>query len=169
MPRPTTWSVVSPQLTEISTPGTQWRPWARAAAAASSSPSVLSWSVSAIASVPVRAASSISWVGESKPSERVEWLCRSKFSKCASAKVARNYIKINALTPGIRMRPIEFVDDGRAATRELVARFEEAARDWEERALGADLPGLRSRVTVLEAIDRQYGGHAELALEGADE
>jgi len=37
----------------------------------------VSWSVSAIASAPVRAASSISCVGDSKPSDAVEWLCKS--------------------------------------------------------------------------------------------
>ena len=67
------------------------------------------------------------------------------------------------------MRPIEFLDDGRVATRDLVARFDAAASEWAQRAVGADLPGLRSRLAALEAIDRQYGGHAALALEGADE
>src|SRR5260221_12073721 len=66
--------------TEISTPGTSVTPERLAAAAASARPSVVSWSVSAIASTPVRAASSISCVGDSRPSEKIEWLCKSKLS-----------------------------------------------------------------------------------------
>ena len=77
MPRPTTWTVVSPQLTEISTPVTNPMPAFLAASAASSSPSIVSWSVSAMACTPWLAPNSISCVGDSNPSDAVEWLCRS--------------------------------------------------------------------------------------------
>ena len=42
MPRPTTWTVVSPQVTEISTPPTNSTPSLRAASPASSRPSTVS-------------------------------------------------------------------------------------------------------------------------------
>jgi hypothetical protein len=59
--------------------------------------------------------------------------------------------------------PITFGDEGQAATRELVARFREAAqRD-------ARLVALRPGFDMLEAIDRQYGGTKRLTLEETPE
>lgn len=59
--------------------------------------------------------------------------------------------------------PIQFGDEGQVATRELNARFREAAqRD-------ARLVALRPGFEMLEAIDRQHGGSSALALEDAPE
>jgi hypothetical protein len=59
--------------------------------------------------------------------------------------------------------PITFGDEGQVATRELVARFREAAqRD-------ARLVALRPGFDMLEAIDRQYGGSKPLTLEETPE
>ena len=68
---------------------------------------MVSWSVSAIASAPVRAASSISSVGVEVFQEG-------------------NYI-IDRLLP-MDTKPIAFADDGRRATRELLRRFDEISR-----------------------------------------
>jgi len=57
------------------------------------------------------------------------------------------------------VKPIAFADDGRLATRELVRRF---------KALGQS-PELGARLETLEALDRQYGGRAPLALEDVGE
>jgi hypothetical protein len=67
------------------------------------------------------------------------------------------------------MRPIAFGDGGREATRELIARFDSEAPGW--RALDATgrVEALRRRLAALEAIDRQYGSHAPITLENADE
>src|SRR5207244_12689701 len=59
-----------------------------------------------------RSASSISWVGDSRPSDRVEWLCKSKFSK------PRLY------HPGMEIRPVRFGGESALATRELLRRFD---------------------------------------------
>ena len=56
-------------------------------------------------------------------------------------------------------KPIAFADDGRLATRELLARF---------RALGHG-GELGTRLETLEALDRQHGGRARLALEDVAE
>src|SRR5581483_11724180 len=61
-----------------STPGTNVKPgWRAAAARASASPSVESWSVRAKMRTPLRAARSTSCVGVSRPSEAVLWLWKS--------------------------------------------------------------------------------------------
>jgi hypothetical protein len=79
----------------------------------------------------------------------------------------RNYIKINALTRDF-MNTIHFGDEGRAATRELLARFDRASGAWTE-FVGADRIGtLQRNLAALEALDRQYGSHGPLALEGID-
>ncbi len=67
------------------------------------------------------------------------------------------------------MQPIRFGDEGRAATREFVARFEAAIPAWEGSVGRARLDELRARFATLEQIDRQYGGETPLRLEGADE
>jgi hypothetical protein len=56
-------------------------------------------------------------------------------------------------------KPIAFADDGRLATREMVARFDALGHG---RDLGA-------RMATLEALDRQYGGRAKLELEDVAE
>ena len=67
------------------------------------------------------------------------------------------------------MQPIRFGDEGLLATRELLARFEEAAPSWEPHVGPARLAALRGQLATLERIDRQYGGESPLALEGSDE
>lgn len=63
------------------------------------------------------------------------------------------------------VQPIRLGDEGQAATRGLVRALEShAALHPSESAEGA-LHALRT----LESLDRQYGGHAPLALEGVDE
>lgn len=58
-------------------------------------------------------------------------------------------------------KPIAFADDGRRATRELLRQFD-ALRHFPREVDRLDLAG---RLETLEAIDRQYGGSAPLALE----
>jgi hypothetical protein len=63
------------------------------------------------------------------------------------------------------IQPIRIGDEGQAATRELVRLLEShAAADPSDHAAGA-LAALRS----LEALDRQYGGHAPISVEGAED
>jgi hypothetical protein len=57
-------------------------------------------------------------------------------------------------------KPIAFADDGRRATRDLLRLFDERPSPDRE---------LRSRLEALEALDRQYGGSAPLALEDVAE
>src|SRR6266511_6082101 len=64
-------------VADSSTPGTKPMPTSWATAAASPSPSVVSWSVSATTSSPRSRASRTSSAGVNVPSERVEWACRS--------------------------------------------------------------------------------------------
>ena len=67
------------------------------------------------------------------------------------------------------MQPIRFGDEGQAATREFLARFESAAGGWARQAGAPRLDELRTHLSSLERIDRQYGGSVPLQLEGADE
>ena len=67
----------APQVTDISTPGMSSTPNLLAADAASRSPEVLSWSVSAIMSTPAAAARPTSSPGARDPSEAEEWVWRS--------------------------------------------------------------------------------------------
>ncbi|MBC8023583.1 MAG: hypothetical protein H7Y14_10715 [Burkholderiales bacterium] len=60
-------------------------------------------------------------------------------------------------------KPIAFADDGRHATRELLRHFDELA--VEDVPRDPDRIDLRARLETLDAIDRQYGGRARLALE----
>ncbi len=60
-------------------------------------------------------------------------------------------------------KPIAFADDGRHATRELLRRFDELA--GEDAPRHPDRIELGARLQTLEAIDRQYGGRARLAIE----
>ena len=60
-------------------------------------------------------------------------------------------------------KPIAFADDGRRATRELVRRFDGLPPGRFPR--GVDRLELGGRIETLEAIDRQYGGNAPIALE----
>ena len=63
------------------------------------------------------------------------------------------------------IQPIRIGDEGQAATREMVRSVEaHAAAEPSPHAEGA-LQALRT----LESLDRQYGGHAPLALEGLEE
>ena len=67
------------------------------------------------------------------------------------------------------MQPIRFGDEGQAATRELVARFENASPKWAPRVGEDRLQSLRAQLATLERIDRQYGGEAPLQLEGIED
>lgn len=58
-------------------------------------------------------------------------------------------------------RPIRFVDDGQAATRELVRRYEALPIQGGE--------DLHRRLRSLEALDRQHGGTGVLPVEDAAE
>jgi hypothetical protein len=61
------------------------------------------------------------------------------------------------------IHPIRFDDEGLAATRELARRIDSLAP--------VKLQGftkVREDVATLESLDRQYGGHAALTLEGID-
>ena len=62
-------------------------------------------------------------------------------------------------------KPIAFADDGRRATRELLRQFD-GLRQFPREVDRLDLAG---RLETLEAIDRQYGGNAPLALEDVAE
>ena len=62
-------------------------------------------------------------------------------------------------------KPIAFADDGRLATRELLRQFD-GLRHFPR---DLDRLDLRGRLETLEAIDRQYGGTAPLALEDVAE
>ena len=65
------------------------------------------------------------------------------------------------------MQTIPFVDEGRDATRELVARFERLAPAWGSTA-PARVDSLRRQLATLEALDRRHGGHAVLEVEDAE-
>ena len=58
-------------------PGTSRMPWRRAAAVASSQPSVVSWSVSASVVRPASTAQATTCAGGSVPALAGEWTCRS--------------------------------------------------------------------------------------------
>ena len=65
------------------------------------------------------------------------------------------------------IQTIRFGDEGAAATRELLARFDALAP-----AARLDAPTLqriRTQLAALAALDRQYGGMAPLPVEDADE
>lgn len=62
-------------------------------------------------------------------------------------------------------QPIRFGDEGQAATRELLRRFDTLAGQLRDIPVDA----LRGQLRTLESIDRQHGGAATLALEDADE
>ena len=62
-------------------------------------------------------------------------------------------------------KPIAFADDGRRATRELLRQFDALPHVPRE----VDRLDLGARLETLEAIDRQYGGNATLALEDVSE
>lgn len=66
------------------------------------------------------------------------------------------------------MATIAFRDEGRDATRELLARFDEAAPAWREFAGDERLEALRRHLRTLEALDLQHGGSAPLELEDVD-
>lgn len=63
------------------------------------------------------------------------------------------------------VQPIRFGDEGQAATRELLRRFEHLARRRPELATRP----LQRHFRTLEAIDRQYGGLSPLPLEDVPE
>jgi hypothetical protein len=67
----------------------------------------------------------------------------------------------------MEIRTIRFGDEGEAATRELLRRFDALG----ERAglPAATLKALRAQLATLESLDRQYGGMGPLALEDLDE
>src|SRR5258706_1329755 len=59
------------------------------------------------------------------------------------------------------IQPIRFGDEGQAATRELLRRFDALA--------GGAAPQLRAQLATLERLDRQYGGTAPIELEDVEE
>jgi hypothetical protein len=65
------------------------------------------------------------------------------------------------------IRTIQFGDEGQVATRELLARFESIATALA--LVGAERERLRGLLSMLESLDRQYGGSAMLPLEAVDE
>jgi hypothetical protein len=65
------------------------------------------------------------------------------------------------------IQPIRFGDEGQAATRELLLRLD--SLDRPARLPASALERIRTQLGALEALDRQYGGFAALALEDADE
>ena len=67
------------------------------------------------------------------------------------------------------MQPIRIGDEGRAVTRELLSRFDDTAARWEAFAGRPRIDALRADLAMLERLDRQYGGHAQLQLEDTDE
>ena len=60
----------------------------------------------------------------------------------------------------MEIQPIRFGDEGQAATRELLRRFDAST--------AAD-PALRGRLAALEALDRQYGGLARIERDEVEE
>jgi hypothetical protein len=62
------------------------------------------------------------------------------------------------------VQPIRFGDEGQAATRELLRRFDALAA-----AQPARHADLRRELAGLEALDRQYGGSAVIELEDVDD
>jgi hypothetical protein len=60
----------------------------------------------------------------------------------------------------MEIQPIRFGDEGQAATRELLRRFDASA--------AAD-PALRGQLAALEALDRQYGGLARIERDEVEE
>jgi hypothetical protein len=65
------------------------------------------------------------------------------------------------------IQTIRFGDEGAAATRELLRRFESLAPA--SRLDAATLQRIRTQLGALAALDRQYGGMAPLPVEDADE
>jgi hypothetical protein len=65
----------------------------------------------------------------------------------------------------VTTHPIQFGDEGQAATRELVRRFERRVQRQPELAATP----LQRHFRTLEAIDRQYGGLSPLPLEDVPE
>lgn len=65
------------------------------------------------------------------------------------------------------IQPIRFGDEGQLATTELLRRFATLAQ--EPRLPAAAMQRIRAQLGALEALDRQYGGLATLAVEDADE
>jgi hypothetical protein len=63
------------------------------------------------------------------------------------------------------VQPIRLGDEGQSATRELVRALEALAPSDPTESAAESLVALRT----LESLDRQYGGHAPLALEGVEE
>ncbi len=62
---------------------------------------------------------------------------------------------------------IRFGDEGQAASRELLARFDRHAAAQPGRG-GEQAAALRRDLATLEGLDRQYGGTATVDLEGTD-
>ncbi len=64
-----------------------------------------------------------------------------------------------------KVRTIQFGDDGQAASREMLRRYDAlvAGREADPEA------PLRRTLAALEGLDHQYGGSAPIDLEGADE
>ena len=65
------------------------------------------------------------------------------------------------------IQTIRFGDEGEAATRELLRRFEALAPA--ARLGAATLQRIRTQLGALASLDRQYGGMAPLPVEDADE
>ena len=60
----------------------------------------------------------------------------------------------------MEIKPIRLGDEGQAATRELLRRFDASAAAHTE---------LRAQLATLEALDRQYGGAGRLELEDVED
>ena len=65
------------------------------------------------------------------------------------------------------MQAIQFGDEGREATREVVARFERQASSWASTDAGL-VDSIRRQMATLEALERRHGGHATLQVEDAE-
>jgi hypothetical protein len=73
---------------------------------------------------------------------------------------------VSPLDP-MAIQTIQFGDEGHAATRELIRRFDSIAK-----ARGLDASArecFRAPLATLQSLDRQYGGSAPLPLEAVDE
>ena len=63
-------------------------------------------------------------------------------------------------------QPIRFGDEGQAASREMLRRYDARTAGHAD---DAEAAALRRDLATLESLDRQYGGSAPIALEGAEE
>ena len=67
------------------------------------------------------------------------------------------------------IHPLPFGDEGQRATREMMRRCDALAERLGGSAAPAPIAALRAQLATFEALDRQYGGTAAIALEDAAE